>query len=453
MSLKKKSKDISENGMVFHSKELLDNFKVPLTKRERKMFCEHMVLRDKLPTMSKKETANFWKTSKHLLCVDLLSKGFHLSFDEIFNLIEKQKNYSSETLEGMNLILLENEMDKLEIIQTYLTVAEEATRKEDFRAAYDARLWLANHFTSKDDKWLSEHFHQTCLEVSRLVRTDGGKTYAEGFCNIALSLRDNGQYMAAMENMERYYHLTTDKDWVSKTGVNLNTQATLHLCEIYTSIANYMEKIQQQDNSLQYLLKAHEKAIESKDKKILGETVYKLGLAYLKAEEPDIALPYLKEFLEVTEEYDDVEGMARAAEAIARVYQLKGNIEKSIKYLKFAVETAGKSGQQKAYSDACHHLGCIYNSLLMHSDAVEYFNKAYNISRALNDTAALNANRVHFGISLAHKMNKLYTCYVYSPDISYTDPLVKWKCFRSEGFDFGESNESDPFKIDSGEEN
>ncbi|XP_036358538.1 tetratricopeptide repeat protein 29-like [Octopus sinensis] len=416
------------------TKILLQPLNVPLSKQERKMLMEQLNLREQLPLMTRKETANFWKTSKHLMCVELLSQGFHQSFDEIFNLIQKQKKLNTENLETANQTLLEDEMEKVEIIKTHLTEAEAATRKEDYRKAYDARLWLANYFTCKDDKWLSDHFHQTCLEVSRLVRTDGGKTYAEGFCNIALSLKDSGEYFKAMENMEKYYHLTTDKDWVSNNNVNLNTQATLHLCDIYTIIANSMEKIQRFDSSLQYLLKAHEKAVESKDNKIIGEAVYKLGLAYLKAEEPDIALPRLKEFLDVTERYEDIEGMGRAAEAIARAYQLKGNTEACINYLKFAVDNAEKSGQQKAYSNACHHLGCIYNSLCMHSHAVEYFNKAYNISRALNDTSSLNANRVHFGISLAHKMNEAYICHLYAPILKPDNSLLKWKCFRTEEF-------------------
>ena len=39
-------------------------------------------------------------------------------------------------------------------------------------------------------------------------------------------------------------------------------------------------------------------------------------------------------------------------------------MEESIEYLKQFVEVAEKSGQEQAYSKACHNLGNIYNSLV-----------------------------------------------------------------------------------------
>lgn len=88
----------------------------------------------------------------------------------------------------------------------------------------------------------------------------------------------------------------------------------------------------------------------------------------------------------------------------------------------------------------------------MHSHAVEYFNKAYNISRALNDTSSLNANRVHFGISLAHKMNDAYICHLYDPVLKPDNSLLKWKCFRTEEFAVEEFSKTALFRSEDADE-
>ena len=46
------------------------------------------------------------------------------------------------------------------------------------------------------------------------------------------------------------------------------------------------------------------------------------------------------------------------------LYCRQGKVEESIEYLKQFVEVAEKSGQEQAYSKACHNLGNIYNSLV-----------------------------------------------------------------------------------------
>lgn len=118
---------------------------------------------------------------------------------------------------------------------------------------------------------------------------------------------------------------------------------------------------------------------------------------------------------------------------------MKGNMDICMTYLRMYVDIAEKNGLEQAYSTACHHLGSICNSLAIHDEAVEWFSKAYNISRALNDYQSLGANRVQFGTALAHKMNVIYMRNVKMPNI---EALLKWKSFRAEEF-ISEENETE----------
>ena len=42
-------------------------------------------------------------------------------------------------------------------------------------------------------KWLSDHFFELCLETASNVKDDGGKTAAEGHCNVGLAMEETGE--------------------------------------------------------------------------------------------------------------------------------------------------------------------------------------------------------------------------------------------------------------------
>lgn len=65
----------------------------------------------------------------------------------------------------------------------------------DFQEVYRARYELARYFQAGGDKWLADHFFETCLQTSGQVTNDGGKMQAEGYSNVALAEEENGKYM------------------------------------------------------------------------------------------------------------------------------------------------------------------------------------------------------------------------------------------------------------------
>ena len=67
----------------------------------------------------------------------------------------------------------------------------------DFQEVYRSRFELARFFQSVGDKWLSDHFFNTCLQTSNQITDDGGKMQAEGFCNVALAEEENSKYWYA----------------------------------------------------------------------------------------------------------------------------------------------------------------------------------------------------------------------------------------------------------------
>ncbi|XP_052279004.1 tetratricopeptide repeat protein 29-like [Dreissena polymorpha] len=390
------------------------------------------------PMLTKRQTMAFRNTYKHNLCVEMLQNGFHLSFCELFSLIKRQEDSRQDAgPESLmwSMTLLKDEHDKLDVLKLHLTRAEHAQRKGDFQEVYRARFELARYFQSAGDKWLADHFFETCLQTASQVEEDGGKMQAEGFCNVALAQEENCEYAAAAEHFEAYHKLAVqNKDWTTADGISFLTDACINLSRIYTTLGTKAEP-DSMELMLENLTKAYNMAKESKQEKLEGESAYRLGLAMDEAGQAETALQHLNTYLGICRSTDDKEGIGKACDAIAKSFAREGRVEESIAYLKQFVEVAERSGQEQAYSKACHNLGNIYNTLGKYDEATKYFDKAYNLSRSMGETASINVNRVQYGVAMAHRMLQAVGSHIVTNSLPALERLIEWKSSRVDEFD------------------
>ena len=66
-------------------------------------------------------------------------------------------------------------------------------------------------------------------------------------------------------------------------------------------------------------------------------------------------------------------------------------------------------------------------------EAGEYFNRAYNISRAMGETDSIQVNRVQSGIAQAHAMLNMYSSIVVNATQSrdFLERTMDWKSIRA----------------------
>ena len=64
----------------------------------------------------------------------------------------------------------------------------------NFTDVYKCQFSLAKYFQEMGDKWLADHFYSASLATAASVENDGGKTAAEGHCNVALALEESGMF-------------------------------------------------------------------------------------------------------------------------------------------------------------------------------------------------------------------------------------------------------------------
>ena len=135
----------------------------------------------------------------------MLEKGFHLSFAELFDLVERQRRDHAHAGPAAILLepLIEGNFEKLDQLRLQLTSAETATRTGDLDAVFMAQRRLAQEFEQSGDTWLSDHFYRRCLETGSRIQSDGQRKEGEAHCHVGLALENRGEEEREEGNMQR----------------------------------------------------------------------------------------------------------------------------------------------------------------------------------------------------------------------------------------------------------
>uniref|UniRef100_A0A8C4RX57 Tetratricopeptide repeat protein 29 n=1 Tax=Erpetoichthys calabaricus TaxID=27687 RepID=A0A8C4RX57_ERPCA len=331
----------------------------------------------------------------------MLSDGYHKSFSELFTLIQKW-NASREAAGPGSAIWhqksLEEQPDKLDQLQHFLTRAEEAQRAGQLEES-----------------------------TAKLIMVDGGKREAEAHSNMGRVRSEHGQLEKAAEHYEAFHHLTLGRAWKDETGRSYKSQACESLWRIYTLLADKMLENKEHEQAIKTLIKAFEMARETGDKKIEGEAAYRVGAAYNSSGDPETAITYLEMSMQIFTELGDKDGIGKTCQALAKAYESQGNIEETMKYLEQFVAVAESSEHSESLLEACMSLGEISNVRGQYERGFEYFEKAYDISKKLKDLKQLQKAQVYIGISKAHIMMTTFSSHIKAGGRVNTESLLAWK--------------------------
>ncbi|XP_077135407.1 tetratricopeptide repeat protein 29 isoform X1 [Ranitomeya variabilis] len=394
--------------------------------------------------LSKEETAIYRDSFKQSICIEMLRQGYHKSFSELFTLIHKWNALRDAGGPGSAIWQqkpLEEQHEKLDQLQHFLTRAEAAQRSGYYEEVYINQLALAQYFKTLDDHWLSNHFYEYCFETSKKIKIDGGRKEAEAHANLAIVAEEHGQLEKAAEHYEAFYHLTVGRIWKDETGRTHNSRACENLWRIYTLLSEKMLENKEWQQAIKTLIKALAMAREGCDKKMEGESAYRLGLVHISSGNPQIAIRSLTSYMEISKELGDNVGLGKAYEAMAKALESQGKIIESIQYLENFIEVAKTSNLSKSLAETCICLGDIFNARWNYEKACHYFSQAYETAVNHGEIPLIEEAQVHFGIAKAHRMMLAVSRHTGAADYVSMEYLLAWKKNRSDMF-------SDPANVD-----
>ncbi|XP_043918177.1 tetratricopeptide repeat protein 29 isoform X2 [Protopterus annectens] len=383
--------------------------------------------------LSENDIALYRNSHKHNICIDMLREGYHKSFTELFALIQKWNALREAGGPGSAIWQqrpLEDQPDKLDQLQHFLTRAEATQRAGFLEEAYENRLALAQYFKEPDDRWLSCYFYDSCLDIAKTIKKDGGKKEAEAHGNVGLVYEQQGQLEKAAEHYEAFHHLTVGRLWKDETGRTHHSLACENLWRICTLLADKMLENKEYQQAIKTLIKAFEMAKEADNKTMEGKAAYRVGLAFLAAGDSKMAIKYLDIFLQISKALDDHVSLGKAYEAMARALESQGKIQETIQYLEMFVETAKRSSASQSLLDACVSLGIINNTRGNYRRASECFREAYEVAMNLNDLILLATTQVHYGIARAHELMSIVSNHIEEAQHLNLECLLAWKDSR-----------------------
>uniref|UniRef100_A0A8C5LV45 Tetratricopeptide repeat protein 29 n=1 Tax=Leptobrachium leishanense TaxID=445787 RepID=A0A8C5LV45_9ANUR len=387
--------------------------------------------------LSKEETAFYKNPLKQSICVEMLRRGYHKSFSELFTLIQKWNALREAGGPGSAIWQqkpLEEQHEKLDQLQHFLTRAEAAQRAGYYEDVYKNQFALAQYFKELGDHWMSNHFFECCFQTAQNIKKDNRRNEAEANANLGLVAEEHGLLEKAAKHYEAFYHLTADQTWRDETGRTHKSVACENLWRIYTLQSEKMLHEKECQKAIENLMKALDMARGGGDKKLEGEAAYRLGLAHISSGNPQTAISSLNTYMEISKVLGDNVGLGKAYEAMAKALESQGKIVESIQYLENFVEVAKSSNLNRSLTETCICLGDIYNTRGNYEKACKYFSEAYETAIPLGEITLIEEVKVYYGIAKAHSMMLPVSRLIEAADYVSMERLHAWKKSRSDMF-------------------
>ncbi|XP_074480052.1 tetratricopeptide repeat protein 29 isoform X1 [Sebastes fasciatus] len=377
--------------------------------------------------LSKEEISLFRNSLKQNVCVELLQRGFHRSFSELFSLLGLDQDRRAAAEPGSAARLqtpLDQQWDKLETMRMHLSWAEQAESTCSWTVACDKRLFLGRYFSAPEDLWLSLYFYNSCANRERGGRS---RPVIEAQACMAEVYLQLGELEEARQQAERCIRQADGGSWLDSDGQLLRLRARKALCMIYSRLADAPLDAADYNNALRLLHKGYSIATESEDKHLEAEASYQLGLTYQRAEDHDTAKQFFNTCMQICGTLQDADGLGKSYKAMAKSIESEGNINDTLQCLETLIDISRSNGLQHNLADAFLCLGNIYYTTSQYTRACEFFLQGYDVACEVGDVALLQKAQVSLGCARAHSLIGKYSEDVESASPAALRRLVAWK--------------------------
>eukprot|EP00042_Codosiga_hollandica_P043156 m.405393 g.405393 ORF g.405393 m.405393 type:complete len:270 (+) comp56489_c0_seq8:779-1588(+) len=208
------------------------------------------------------------------------------------------------------------------------------------------------------------------------------------------------------------------------TGAYDEATAVRHLVRVNTREADKLQTANKWEASLAYLESNAQIAKEAGATDVLPDAYYRLGIAYEHAGNPETAIEHLERFMDLS---SDQLQKSQACLSLAMCLQKKGDLDSAIQYLQQLSQMQGSPQFLDLAASACSRLGSIYFKQNSVMDALQFFEKAFNLYRESGNTAALNQASVQFGMARGSLLTTRISSLVSDNQLGSLLQLIQFK--------------------------
>lgn len=196
------------------------------------------------------------------------------------------------------------------------------------------------------------------------------------------------------------------------------------------------------DQNFSQLIRRHPKQASQRswNKAAEAEACGNTGRMYLRMDQPDESIQFLRSQYSITKELGDLHGQCKATSVLALALESLGHQQEALKQLTTFASLADQIGDTALQSQAQTALGTLYAKIGKYEEAIKCFaaNMGHMTSLVLKgkaSSAALDLARVYVGVV---KANEQLPAYLQAIDHDLP-ALLDWKISRRPLFERGGS--------------
>ena len=230
------------------------------------------------------------------------------------------------------------------------------------------------------------------LKLGNKIKYKSGVAYA--YKTIGMGYYTKGDYIKVIENWQQ--SLATFDSIGDKIGIS---NILMNIGSVYTNQGDDAQAIEIYLRSLRV-------AEEIGDKRRIASVYLNLGNVYLNKPETHYkSLEYLLQSLKISEEFREYDAIGNASVNIGEIYYLKQNYDSALFYFEKSLKASEIDGINNVpYS--LNNIGKVYSQRKQYASSVMNHNKAYDISKQINDVLQIAQSLI--GIGNAYRFSERY---------------------------------------------
>jgi len=352
------------------------------------------------------------------LCIDIICDAYVNSFVEFFYLTHRISE-SGKVLDSKMPV------DQLVYIKENLVKAESAHRQGDSKAMHSAYKNIGDFYKQAKEYRTAIYFYIKCRDVVAGIQDPAlqlvaflelGLTY-ECANEVEKAIAAHEQHLRIAETMESEFEMI---------------QASRNLVRTYKLHAKNLMKKGEHEDSLKFLTKCIENGKASGDHKGEAQANLMIGRIHASKNNHKDGICFFKQYLKLCLQLEDKNGEGIAYYELGMAFKATNDKVLATKYLESYLKVCEVQNKADSTAQACSALGLIHSELGEYPEAIEFYDRKFNLVRKFDHKSKLGAARVDLGVAKGRNTINDFVDMILADDLQ---ELLEWKCSRKHGDD------------------
>ena len=263
------------------------------------------------------------------ICRQMLGDGFVQSYIDFYHMMHRSEPV---VMPYTDMIFIRN----------HLVRAEDCRRSGNTKGVHQSYIKLATLYSKAKDWKTAIFFYEKCYEIS-LITSDKNAEMAANH-SLGMIYQHLNDISTARKFHERHEEIARSVDNTEEVA-----KANIELYKVCFLLAQQLDEEDKLDEALALYIRCLDASRLSMSREGEAESSGKVGNLLMRKGDMAAAIPYLRQYSQVSSELDDAESRCRASSALAAALDSLGMSEKALVELKLVSSISEQAGDALVY--------------------------------------------------------------------------------------------------------